>query len=371
MDPGALVGLVFGLLVTVISFAVAALSVLIPLAFMAVFAFVLVKRLQSGNVQLVLSGPAVALAQAAAASSAPPRAKRLKKVVCRSCGGSKVIPPRTAYVYCDYCGALVDYDFRVACTTAGSARPGPAYEAIQRQEAPVQEAARQRGDRDAYRESVLRVFRTHFDAAKASWSPRIGDPAYREALLAYTADSYTAAAFDEECRTLEQVMGDSVKRLSWTPGFQPKVGRESFERLLEAVLAHTGRFVEVGEPFLGQHPDGPTPEIQRAMSRSLFAQGWMPYLDKAGQDAMIERLGLGGEYVDVPEVHTQTRRCGGCARELQVAEGARRVVCEDCGYTNDTTHPEIACTGCGAQVSVLWSRRTFECPKCAMVLRVD
>lgn len=370
MDAGSLIGVVVALLTVVFSVVITVLSLLIPLAITGLVVFVVYKQLQSGQATLVISGPAALLAQAAL-DQGPPRAKRLKKVVCRSCGGSKVLPPKTAYVYCDYCGALVDYDFQVACRTAGSAKPGPAYEAIQRAEAPKQEAARAAGDQETFRQSVRRVFDKHVEVAPASWSPRTGDPEYREALLAYTANTYTAAAFDPECHTLEQVMNDSVKRLVWVPGFKPMVERASFDRLLEAVLAHNARFVEAGASYLPEHPDQPTNEIMRAMSRSLFAQGWMPYLDKAGQDAMIERLELGGEYVDIPEVETQTRRCGGCARELRIAPGAKRVVCEDCGHANDTTHPEIACSGCGSQVSVIFSKRSFRCPKCAMELRVD
>lgn len=370
MDAGALIGVIIALLTVVFSVVVTLLSLLIPLAITAFVVFVFYKQLQSGQAALVISGPGAALL-AAAADTGPPRAKRLKKVVCRSCGGSKVLPPKTAYVYCDYCGALVDYDFQIACRTAGSAKPGPAYEAIQRAEAPKQEAARKAGDEAAFRESVRRVFDAHVRVAPASWSPRTGDPEYREALLTYTANTYTAAAFDPECHTLEQVMNDGVKRLVWVHGLRPMVERSSFDRLLEAVLAHNQRFMAAGAPFLGEHPDQPTPEILRGMTRSLFAQGWLPYLDKAGQDAMIERLELGGEYVDVPELETQTRRCGGCARELRIVSGAKRVVCEDCGHANDTTHPEISCSGCGSQVSVVFAKRSFRCPKCAMELRVD
>jgi len=215
------------------------------------------------------------------------------------------------------------------------------------------------------------VFDAHFSAAPASWSPRLGDPEYREALLAFTANTYTAAAFDDACVALEAAMNDSVRRLVWTPGFQPRVERTSFDRLLEAVLAHNARFTSLSEPFVGEHPDQPSMAVMRGMSRSLFAQGWMPYLDKSGQDALIGRLELGGEYIDVPDVQTSKRRCGGCARELAIAPGARKVVCEDCGHTNDTTHPEISCSGCGSQVSVIWSKRSFKCPKCSMELRVD
>src|ERR1700685_1256011 len=36
------------------------------------------------------------------------------QVDCYRCGAPKQLPSKTAYLYCDHCGALVDYDFRAA-----------------------------------------------------------------------------------------------------------------------------------------------------------------------------------------------------------------------------------------------------------------
>src|SRR5271165_4026944 len=38
----------------------------------------------------------------------------VKKVDCPRCGAPKRLPSKTAYLYCDHCGSLVDYDFRLA-----------------------------------------------------------------------------------------------------------------------------------------------------------------------------------------------------------------------------------------------------------------
>ena len=38
----------------------------------------------------------------------------VKQVDCVVCGATKRLPSRTAYLYCDHCGALIDYDFRAA-----------------------------------------------------------------------------------------------------------------------------------------------------------------------------------------------------------------------------------------------------------------
>src|SRR5512147_2715362 len=38
----------------------------------------------------------------------------IKRVSCPQCGAPKSRPSTTAYIYCDYCGSLMDYDFRMA-----------------------------------------------------------------------------------------------------------------------------------------------------------------------------------------------------------------------------------------------------------------
>ena len=370
MDPGALVGIVItiasigiSLLVTLV---VSAVSLLLPLAVL----FVVYKQLQSGRGVITLSGPSVALAQLSASPALDPAQKRIKRIICRNCGGSKVVPPKTAYVYCDFCGTLCDWDFQIACRTP--VKPGPAYEALARIEAPAQSKALADGDRAAYLASTKRLFDGHFSTCPAAWSPRLGDPDYRAALLEHTALQYTAAAFDPECRQLEAAMNQAVRNLVWTSRFpQPRVEQQSFLALLEAVLAHNHRFTGLVEPLLDTHPDSPTVDLQRRVARSAFAQGWMPMLDKESQTLLIARLDLGGEYIDAPTAETTERHCGGCARTIRVVSGAKKVVCEDCGHTNDISHPEIRCSGCGGPVSVLWSKRQFKCPSCSMELRVD
>ena len=45
----------------------------------------------------------------------------IKRVNCPQCGAPKTLPSKTAYLYCDFCGSLMDYDFRAgnAGTNAG------------------------------------------------------------------------------------------------------------------------------------------------------------------------------------------------------------------------------------------------------------
>jgi hypothetical protein len=58
---------------------------------------------------------------------APPQPGFVKRCSCVVCGAPKKLPTVTAYVYCDYCASLIDYDLRRA--GEGDTAPDPAYAA--------------------------------------------------------------------------------------------------------------------------------------------------------------------------------------------------------------------------------------------------
>ena len=58
---------------------------------------------------------------------APPQPGFVKRCTCAVCGAPKKLPTVTAYVYCDYCASLIDYDLRRA--GEGDTAPDPAYAA--------------------------------------------------------------------------------------------------------------------------------------------------------------------------------------------------------------------------------------------------
>ena len=76
----------------------------------------------------------------------------VKQVECSRCGAPKRLPSKTAYLYCDHCGALVDYDFRLANLGTNSAYTNTVYHQLI---TPVQaeiNKARAFGDKARYRD---------------------------------------------------------------------------------------------------------------------------------------------------------------------------------------------------------------------------
>jgi len=260
---------------------------------------------------------------------------RVLRVVCSRCGAPRLRPSPTAFVYCDHCGGLVDYDLARACERPLE-RPGPVYEALHAELAP--ELAGSRDDLDRHRALQRRLFEAWVDACPTSVPIRMRDPEYRARYVAWHAEAETIAAFDAEARDREAAMRAATATL----GFAAIDGRTRvlpgpYRAMCEAAFAYEARRDELFQThgIYARHPDGASRELARRIGNSMFVQGWLPFLDEADARALVERTGLAREYVvlDAPETHaTECATCGGA---LQLVTGARRVVCDHCGRQVD------------------------------------
>jgi hypothetical protein len=112
-----------------------------------------------------------------------------------TCGAPKKLPAVTAYVYCDYCAALIDYDLRRACE--GDTTPGPGYAAAVNAAQAASRTAVAAGDRDTYRELQRTVYEAYAANVPMAVSHRASnDPGYRAAYVSYMAEFALARAFD-------------------------------------------------------------------------------------------------------------------------------------------------------------------------------
>lgn len=68
----------------------------------------------AGPAPPIIAGSLNTLVQTAGQPSLFAHSDFVKQVECARCGAPKRLPSRAAYLYCDHCGALVDYDFRLA-----------------------------------------------------------------------------------------------------------------------------------------------------------------------------------------------------------------------------------------------------------------
>lgn len=297
----------------------------------------------------------------------------VKRVVCHACGAPKITRSATAFVYCDFCAALTDWDFQIAISDPASKLPGPAYEEIGRQLAKPLAKARKRGDEAAYLELQRRVFETYVTECPAACPPRCAEPAYRALYVEYQAKIATIAAFDAESKRRVDVLQDATSRLAWRHDAHgdAKVEAKSFWRMYEALVASMADLPDgrAHPSYALTHPDGAPIALLRKMSMSMFVQGWIPFLPEGASDALLAKTGLAAEYVKAPAVPSHAATCGGCGKGMTIPDAAKRTLCEACGHVVDAGHAPLPCTGCGAALAVPEGKNTFACPFCKTELR--
>lgn len=137
---------------------------------------------------------------------------RVRITKCHACGGMKQLPSPTAYVYCDFCGALADWDFACACS-AGNALPGPAYEALARQMAPAMNQAKLYRDTASLKGLYTQLFARHIELCPSSYSPRIRSPDYRARYLDYYSDMMIVRDLDPRVAELSQLLNLRIAEL--------------------------------------------------------------------------------------------------------------------------------------------------------------
>ena len=263
---------------------------------------------------------------------------RFKRTTCPTCGAPKQRPSPTAYVYCDYCGVLCDFDFARACEKPLE-RPGPVYEQLLAGLEPSLDDAMARGDVDAYRTLQRELYDAYVDAAPGSCSPRVRDPAYRAKYVACAAEGAVVRAFDAQSKEHEAAVARATKGLAFAqlaPGVI-RVATQPWEALVDAVFAQQEYDATLFDArgIWELNPDGASRAVQRRAGLSMFVQGWLPMLEEAQARALVERAGLRGEYVEADPVQGETRSCGSCGGPTLVLPGAKRVVCEHCGRKLD------------------------------------
>lgn len=262
---------------------------------------------------------------------------RVLAASCPTCSAPRTRPSPTAYVYCDACGALMDYDVAVAFSVPMQ-QPGPIYERLRTQLALELAATRERGDADAYRTLQRRLFEAWVEACPTSVPVRTKDADYRARYVAWLAEAQVIADLDSDARAREIAMHTTVGKLQFiSSGTTIRVPSDKFRALSDAMFDYEARrdelYVERG--LYALHPDGASRELQRRIGFSLFVQAWLPMLEPDEGSALLARTDLKREYTMLPLATTQETSCTHCGGPLELVAGARRVVCDHCGRLVD------------------------------------
>ncbi|MEO8002826.1 MAG: hypothetical protein ABI644_13205 [Arenimonas sp.] len=283
---------------------------------------------------------------------------------CPSCGAAKSRPSATAYVYCDFCGSLADYDFKKACEQPKDL-PGPVYEKLAAALKPQCEKAVLANDRKKYLDNQMKLFDAWVGACPNAVPVRVKDSDFKKQYVAHMAECATASAFDQVSKKISEDMSAATAKLVWKQqGAKMWCTQESFMPVLKTVVDTMERcYSDEMQQQYTPHPDGATAPLLKRVGNALFVQGWLPYLDEDTAKILLEKTGLAQEYLKAENFDATELTCGHCKNQVPVFAGAKQCVCEQCGSKLEVTQG-INCDGCGCHLVVDKNISGFPCPQC-------
>lgn len=292
----------------------------------------------------------------------------IKRVNCPQCGAPKSLPSKTAYLYCDFCGSLMDYDFRIGNAGTNAGLSNTVYHRIF---ATVQFAmmqARARGDQEEVRRIYRHVYTQWLQECPTAVSPRANqDKEFRERFIHYQVECAVAKDFDPRQAELEarmQRLVASLQRIPMPGGAWMAAGPfwEYAAVFKEQMVLAYEMIHQKGIDALD--PDHAPPGVPLRMEYSYFCQAWLPHLTPSDGDKLLKMFGLDGEYDEFKPIQTEVRKCGCCGSNIQTLPGAHQVVCENCGFTIEVDSHPVTCQKCGALLSFPISASHLPCPYC-------
>jgi DNA-directed RNA polymerase subunit RPC12/RpoP len=300
-----------------------------------------------------------------------PQTDFMRQCTCTECGGQKRLPSPTAYMYCDYCSALVDYDFRkVVGGKPASAMPDMGYLQWLNQVNTDKNAAKAAGDRPRFEALERQFYDTWITKSPEAVSHRCGDPAYRKAFLDFAVAGSMATSFDPQLAALGAELTQATTRMVYGGGTtmgSMQIDPDSFWPILDVVMRQqsTALNLSAAAGVRELDPDRTPEPVRRRIGVSTMVQGWMPYLSADAGEEMLRRTGLQGEYQHVePVADGATRHCGKCGQDFTALPGAHVAVCDHCGHKLDVGSAEWPCGTCGGLVTMPAGEANTTCPYC-------
>lgn len=303
------------------------------------------------------------------AESLKAHSRFIKRVNCSQCGAPKSLPSTTAYIYCDYCGSLMDYDFRMANADTNAGLTNTVFHRIiATVQTPLMQA-KTGGDRDAYLQIYRQVFLQWLQECPMAASPRAkNDLAFREQLIAYFAECAVVKDLDPQQALLDVRMNAltaALQRIPMPGGAWRAAGPFwEYAALFKQQMEMTYALLQ-SEGVLAMDPDKAPEGVPERMEYSTFCQAWLPHLSPEDGDRLLKLYGLAAEYDEFKPQPTEQRHCGSCGSEIHSLPNAQKVICESCGFMIDVGSQAIPCQKCGALLSFPVSANHVLCPYCS------
>jgi LSD1 subclass zinc finger protein len=292
----------------------------------------------------------------------------VKQVDCTVCGAPKRLPSKTAYLYCDNCGTLIDYDFRAANFDTNAALTNQVFQYLFNPVKTELEKAIVLRDKDRYRELLRPVYEEWLRQVPMAASPRAtSDEEFREGTISYFVEGSIVREFNP------QIKGVGDRLIAATNGIRRHPQPDGSVLVDESIWPVAQLYKQQMEltyqlikeaGVLELEPEHTPVDIQLRMEYSVFCQNWLPKIPAPMVDQFLGFFGIRNEYAKATITDAQTRKCGNCGDELMTVPGAQAVVCESCGKKLDIAGGEVPCQNCGAPLSFPVGVSAIDCPYC-------
>lgn len=292
----------------------------------------------------------------------------VKQAECTRCGAAKQLPSKTAYLYCDHCGTLIDYDFRASNFGTNAALTN---QVMMYLIAPVKnelDKAIVLGDKDRYRQLYWPVYAEWVRQCPMAVSPRANsDEEFRNKTIRYQVEGTIVREFSPQILRVGDELRAATNRVQRIP--LPNGDYYVDEHIWEVATLYKKQmeltYQAIGEAgLLDLEPEQTPVDIQLRMEYSYFCQNWLPKIPPADVDRFLDFFGLRGEYRKATITNAETRKCGTCGDQLHTVPGAQAVVCESCGTKLDIAGGQVPCRQCGAALTFPVGVSAIDCPYC-------
>ncbi len=280
---------------------------------------------------------------------------------CHHCGARKVTRPSTAYVYCDYCATLFDYDPSVTVEDRTSLDPDLVDERLARVTKDALQRAYAARDQAEYARIVRFTSSVLTEVCPAAYSPRIRDPTYREVfhrdlIAPWAVVTRFDAGYCERAAVVAKLRRAATGSRRWSDVLALlDHSREAFTYEV-ALLDRTG--------VLAAHPDGLDALRFVHVNLAVFVRPWLAILDAREQLQLLDAAGVRCDYVPLEQTDLAPCACGSCGQKLAIPTGSRRFVCERCGHVLESGARVFACADCGASVCLPAGATQARCGYC-------
>ena len=283
------------------------------------------------------------------------KAMLVKNIKCTVCGANKVTQNKSMYIFCDYCGAWMGYDMDAAGREAMEVfspenMSNPDVKEWTKLNTESIEASKAH-DRENYIKLKLRLNELDFILFPSRFGPKGKQSSYRNKYMEYHKKMYeetiTESYFEKinkpptiNTDNLKYTVVDGVVVYEYDEGFYKFID-DNIEIMKES-------FVETAEPdYLKYHPEYDAirkSDLMYKITIGAFIQAF----PNETSEKIIEHLGMTDDFITIPDVNITEQDCIICSAKLSVADGAKSIVCEECGCKNEITTSMVSCPNCAA-----------------------